>query len=119
MRANNDIGLGRGTLTGKYLNGQVPAGSSRSIDPRASRYKKPNADEATESYVNIAREYGMDPAQMAIAFVNRQPFLTSNIIGATSMEQLRTNIGAAGINLPDSLIEEINGVHALLPNPCP
>lgn len=111
--------LARGTLTGKYLNGQLPPASSRAIDSRKSRYDLPNGEKATAAYVDIARRHNIDPAQMAIAYVNAKPFVTSNIIGATTMDNLRMNIAAAAITLPDDILREIEAVHADIPNPCP
>jgi aryl-alcohol dehydrogenase-like predicted oxidoreductase len=111
--------LAAGALTGKYLNGNVPKGSRRDIDPRGSRYDRPKADEAVGRYLDIAKKHGLDPAQMAIAFINRQPFVTSTIIGATTMAQLKTDIGAAGVKLGDDTVREIDAVHALISNPCP
>lgn len=111
--------LAAGTLTGKYLGGRVPKGSRRDIDPRGSRYDRPNTDAAVNRYLDIATRHGLDPAQMAIAFINRQPFVTSTIIGATGMEQLASNIAAVNVALPDAVLREIDAVHALIPNPCP
>ena len=111
--------LGGGTLTGKYLNGQVPAGSRRAIDARTSRYKRPLEDETVSAYVTIARKYGLDPAAMANAFVNIQPHVTANIIGATSVEQLQVNIGSVDLKLSPDILREINAVHDKHPNPCP
>lgn len=111
--------LGAGTLTGKYLDGAIPAGSRRALDHRPSRYDKPRAEAAVRAYLDIARRHGLDPAQMAIAFVNQQPFVTSNIIGATSMAHLETNLAAFDLRLSDEIIAEINAVHALNPTPCP
>lgn len=111
--------LGGGTLTGKYLGGARPPGSRRAIDHRPSRYDTVNAEAATAAYVDIARRHGLDPAQMAIAFVRRQPFVTSVLIGATSMEQLRTNLASVDVALSDEVLAEIERVHQRLPNPCP
>lgn len=111
--------LGGGTLTGKYLGGALPPGSRRAIDPRRSRYVTPRAEAATAAYVEIARRHGMDPAQMALAWVRRQPFLTAAIVGATSVDQLRTDLDAFEIDLPPGLLAEIEAVHAVNPNPCP
>jgi len=111
--------LGGGSLTGKYLNGQVPAGSRRDIDPRGSRYQKPHAESTIIRYVDIAKNAGLDPAQMALAYVNSRRFLTSNIIGATTMEQLKTNIASATLTLPEDVIAAIDAVHSDVPNPCP
>jgi aryl-alcohol dehydrogenase-like predicted oxidoreductase len=111
--------LAGATLTGKYLDGQIPAGTRRSLDHRKSRYDTVNADAAVRAYLEIAQRHGLDPAQMALAFVTRQPFVTSNIIGATSMEHLRTNIDSFDITLSDEVLKEIDEVHARYPNPCP
>lgn len=111
--------LAGGTLSGKYLNGALPAGSRRAIDSRGSRYANPQGDAATAAYVKIAADAGLDPCQMAIAFCLRQPFMTSAIIGATSMEQLKINIAAASVKLSDDVIEAIETVHRKSPDPCP
>ncbi|CAO3415421.1 NADP(H)-dependent aldo-keto reductase [Azospirillum doebereinerae] len=111
--------LGAGTLTGKYLNGALPAGSRRSIDPRPSRYVTVNADAATEAYLDIARRHGLSPSQMAIAFTLRQPFVASSLIGATTMETLLSNMDAIDVTLSDEVLAEIDAVHDRLPDPCP
>jgi len=111
--------LGAGTLTGKYLNGAMPAGSRRAIDPRPSRYVTVNADAATEAYLDIARRHGLSPSQMAIAFTLRQPFVTSSLIGATTMETLVSNMDAIDVTLSDEVLAEIDAVHDRLPDPCP
>jgi aryl-alcohol dehydrogenase-like predicted oxidoreductase len=111
--------LAAGALTGKYLGGSIPKGSRRDIDKRPSRYDRPKGEEAVRLYLDIAQKHGLDPAQMAIAFVNRQPFLTSTIIGATTLEQLKTDMAAAGLKLSDEVVSAINAVHALISNPCP
>lgn len=111
--------LGGGTLTGKYVGGALPEGSRRAIDARKSRYKRPREDETVTAYLDIARRHGLDPAQMALAFVNRQPHLTSNIIGATSLEQLKVNISSIKVRLSDEALADINAVHNKTPNPCP
>lgn len=111
--------IGAGTLTGKYLNGVVPPGTRRALDHRASRYVTVNADSATAAYVDLAKTHGLDPAQMAIAFTLQQPFLTSSIIGATSMVQLKTNIDAARLTLSQEVLKGIESIHERYPNPCP
>lgn len=111
--------LGGGSLTGKYLGGQVPKGSRRDIDPRGSRYQKPHAENTIARYVGIAKEAGLDPAQMALAYVNSRKFLTANIIGATTMEQLKTDIASASLTLSTDVIAAIEAVHSDVPNPCP
>jgi len=74
---------------------------------------------ATEQYVRLAREHGLDAAQMALAFVTSRPFVTSTIIGARTMEQLRSNIESVNMTLPENLLTAIGAVHADHPNPCP
>jgi len=111
--------LGAGTLSGKYLNGQVPAGTRWAIDARVSRYKRPRLDEAVTAYMGIAKKHGLDVTQMALAFVNMQSFVTSTIIGATTMEQLKSNIASIGVKLSAEVVQDINAAHAVTPNPCP
>lgn len=111
--------LGMGVLTGKYLNGARPAGARLSIFTRFQRYNAPIAGVAAERYVGIARKAGIDPAQMALAFVNRQSFVTSNIIGATNLDQLRSNIESVNVTLPDDVLAAIDAVHREISNPCP
>lgn len=111
--------LAGGTLSGKYLGGALPPGSRRALDGRKSRYDTPRGEAATQAYVDIARRHGLDPSQMAIAFVNRQPFVTSTIIGATSMAQLEIDMGAIDVRLSDEVVAEIEAVHSDNPNPCP
>lgn len=112
--------LGGGTLSGKYLDGQMPAGSRRAVDPRpGNRYAHPRVDTATRAYVELARSHGLDACQMALAFVNAQPFVTSNIIGATTMEQLKTDIDSVNVKLPAEVMRAINAIHADNPNPAP
>lgn len=111
--------MAAGTLSGKYLDGQVPPGSRRAIDGRNSRYAKPHSEEATARYVDIARRHGLDPGRMAIAFVLRQPFVTSALVGATSLDQLANAIDADALTLDDAVVAEIEAVHVDHPNPCP
>lgn len=111
--------LAFGVLTGKYLNGQWPDGARITLFKRFSRYLNPQAEAATTAYVALAREHGLSPAQMALAFINRQPFVTSNIIGATSLAQLEENIGSVGISLGNELMKGIEATHVQHPNPSP
>jgi len=111
--------LGFGVLTGKYLNGANPAQARITKWPHYSRYSSPQAVAATEAYVTLATKYGLDPAQMALAFVNKQPFLASNIIGATSLDQLQSNIDSVNIKLEKTLLTEIDVIHQQFPNPAP
>lgn len=111
--------LGFGVLSGKYLGGQKPANSRLTLFDRFTRYTNPRALSATEFYVGLAKEAGLDPAQMALAFVNSRPFLTSTIIGATTMEQLKTNIGSIDVTLSKDVLERIEEFHNVNPNPAP
>ncbi|WP_448205151.1 NADP(H)-dependent aldo-keto reductase [Azospirillum sp. sgz302134] len=111
--------LGAGTLSGKYLDGAVPPGTRRAIDHRPSRYATVNADAATRAYLDIARRHGLSPTQMAIAFTLHQPFVASSLIGATSFEDLKSNIAAIDVKLSDEVLKEIDAVNERYPDPCP
>jgi aryl-alcohol dehydrogenase-like predicted oxidoreductase len=111
--------LAQGALTGKYLNGAKPAGARRTLFNRAQRYEKPGSEEAIAKYVALARRHGLDPAQMALAFVNSRPFVHANIIGATTMEQLKTNIASIDVTITPELEAEINAIHQVHCNPAP
>lgn len=111
--------LGQGYLTGKYLDGAQPPGARSTLFNRGQRYQTPGAEDAIRKYVALARELGIDPAQLAIAFVNSRPFVTSNIIGATSMEQLVTDVDAIDVAITPEIEERINAIHQLHCNPCP
>ncbi|HEY8566061.1 MAG TPA: NADP(H)-dependent aldo-keto reductase [Beijerinckiaceae bacterium] len=111
--------LAQGFLTGKYLNGAKPAGARTTLFNRGQRYQTPGSEEAITAYIALAREFGLDPAQMALAFVNSRPFLASNIIGATSMEQLKTDIASVEVTITPELEERINAIHQRHCNPCP
>lgn len=110
--------LAFGVLSGKYLD-QQPENSRLTLFSRFTRYTNDEGIATTRAYVELARKHGLDPAQMALAFVTSRPFVTSNIIGATSMEQLRTDIGSATVNLDKELLREIEVIHTRQPNPCP
>lgn len=86
---------------------------------RFARYFTPQGVKATEAYVNLAREHGLDPAQMALAFVNQRPFVASNIIGATNLDQLKANIDSIDIKLSDELLTDIQAIGTTYSNPCP
>ncbi len=111
--------LGFGVLSGKYSGGRRPDGARLTLYERFERYINAEAKWATEQYANIAEDAGLDMAQMALAFVNQQPFVTSNIIGATSIEQLKANIGSMNVQLSDDVLSAIEEVHRLQPNPAP
>jgi len=111
--------LAFGVLSGKYLEGAQPAGARLTLFPDYTRYSNPRALAATERYVAVARDHGLDPAQMALAYVNTRPFLTSTIVGATSLEQLKANIASIDVALSDGVLADIEHVHELYPNPAP
>ncbi len=111
--------LAFGVLSGKYLNGAKPEGTRLVLFDRFTRYTNPQANAATEAYVNLAKENDLDPSQMALAYVNSRPFLTSNIIGATSMDQLMTDVDSINIKLPKDIVREIESIHVQFPNPSP
>ena len=112
--------LASGFLTGKYRNNSLPKNSRIERDGDFwTRYNKPNRDNAIEEYYKIAEKYSLDMAQMSIKFCEIQDFMTSVIIGATTMDQLKTNIESVNVNLSNDVIEEINKVQTIYPNPCP
>jgi len=111
--------LGQGYLTGKYENGALPPKSRKTLFDRLGRYEKGSGPNAISAYVALAKKHGLDPAQMAIRFAVSRPFVTSTIIGATTMEQLKTDIDAAGIKLSGDVLEDIDQIHLDYPNPCP
>ncbi|MCF6338120.1 MAG: NADP(H)-dependent aldo-keto reductase [Gammaproteobacteria bacterium] len=111
--------LGFGVLSGKYLRGQQPADARITLYERFSRYSNAQAVAATEAYVALADEHGLDPAQMALAYVSSRSFLTSSIIGATSMAQLHSNLASAELDLSEDVIESIDVIHQGQPNPAP
>ena len=111
--------LGFGVLTGKFLDGARPPAARVVRWSRFARYSGAIGQQATAAYVGIARRHGLDPAQMALAFVNRQPFVTSTLIGATTMEQLEINLASVDVRLSDEVMQAIEEVHRTYSNPCP
>ncbi len=112
--------LAQGYLTGKYEDGALPPGARKTLFGRtATRYEKPGAEEARKAYYNVAADFGLDRAQMALAFINNRSFVTANIIGATKMEQLKTDIGSVHVSWSDELEGAINAVHQIHQNPSP
>lgn len=111
--------LAFGCLSGKYLNNARPEGARCSLFERFVRYFTPQGIQATEAYVNLAREHGLDPAQMALAFVNQRPFVGSNIIGATNLEQLKSNIDSLDVVLSEELLQGLQEIGTTYSNPCP
>lgn len=108
--------LAFGTLSGKYLD-SLPKGSRLDLFPHYQRYD--NGVDAIRAYVALAKENGLDPAQMALSYVNSRPFMGSNIIGATNLEQLKVNIDSINVILPDNILMEIEAIHSRYTYPCP
>jgi aryl-alcohol dehydrogenase-like predicted oxidoreductase len=108
-----------GMLSGKFENGARPANARLTLFSRFTRYANPQSVAACSRYVALAREHGLDPAQMALAFVTAQPFVTSNIIGATSLEQLDSNLASAELTLGAEVLAGIEAIHKGQPNPAP
>ncbi|MGB5832247.1 MAG: NADP(H)-dependent aldo-keto reductase [Thiohalocapsa sp.] len=111
--------LAFGMLTGKYQGGARPAGARLTLYARFDRYSNPQAIAATDRYIEIARRHQLDPTQMALAWINTRPFVTSNIIGATTLAQLEINLASAELGLDDAVIAEIEAAHIAQPNPSP
>ena len=112
--------LASGIMSGKYRNGAMPDGSRMKLfSHRFPRYKTKNAINAVEEYYKIAKKYNLNLSQMSLKFCELQPFVTSVIIGATTMDQLKTDIESVNVNLDDEVIKEINEVQKIYTNPCP
>jgi len=111
--------LAFGVLSGKYLAGTRPPGARLTLFDRFTRYLNEEGVRATEHYSRLAQAHGLDPAHMALAYVNTRPFLTSNIIGATNMEQLAGDIASIDIQLSEEVVNGIEAIHQSQPNPCP
>ncbi len=110
--------LAFGVLSGKYLNGS-PENARLTLFPHYTRYDNPQVRKATGKYVALAERHGLSPTQMALAFVNTRPFVASNIIGATTMDQLKENIASMDVELDQAVEAEINEIHQLYPDPAP
>jgi aryl-alcohol dehydrogenase-like predicted oxidoreductase len=111
--------LAMGALSGKYLNGAQPEGARLTLYKHFKRYLTPPGVAATAAYVKLAGEHGLDPTQMALAFVTSRPFVTANIIGATTMEQLKSNIASSEIKLSQAVLDGIDAIHKVYTYPCP
>ena len=111
--------LAFGMLSGKYAGGARPDGARITMFKRFQRYTNPQAEAASDAYIALAREAGLDPAQMALAFINQQQFVTSNIIGATTMEQLQSNIGSVEVTLGKDVLQAIDEIHRRYTIPAP
>ena len=112
--------LASGYLSGKYRNGQIPKNSRMDLFFDSwPRYRTPNGEIAIDKYFEISKKHNLNFAQMSLKFCEIQPFMTSVIIGATTMEQLKINIESVNVNLNEEIIKDINNIQKLYPNPCP
>lgn len=111
--------LAFGMLSGKYAHNQKPKGARLTRFDQFTRYTSEAASRVTQQLLDVAKKAQLDPAQMALAFVNRQPFVTSNIIGATTLEQLKSNIESIEITLNNEVLASLEEIHLAQPNPCP
>ncbi|HIL93553.1 MAG TPA: aldo/keto reductase, partial [Cycloclasticus sp.] len=109
--------LTRGLISGKYLKGAMPKGTRLEIDPRVEHRINAQTDAAIEAYIALANEHQLDVCQMALAFVNQQAFVTSNLIGATTMEQLKSNIASIELELLPDVLDGINQIRRQYPMP--
>jgi aryl-alcohol dehydrogenase-like predicted oxidoreductase len=125
MAIREDVGLlaysplAFGVLSGKFLNGARPPESRIVRWSRFARYTNEQGSRATTGYAEVAARHGLDMAQMALAFVRQQRFVTSVLIGATTMEQLKSNIASASVTLSSEVLQDLETVHRSQPNPCP
>lgn len=108
-----------GVLSGKYVKGIAEENSRLTLHPRFARYSSEQATNATKKYLKIAEDHDMSLAQMSLAFVTQQPFLTSTIIGASSVKQLKENIESINLVIDTDLLAKINAIHSSIPNPAP
>jgi aryl-alcohol dehydrogenase-like predicted oxidoreductase len=111
--------LAQGYLSGKYQGGALPANARKTLFNRLQRYEKPETAPAIDRYLAIAKTFDLDPAQLAIQFCTTRPFVTATIIGATTMEQLRTNLDSTKIKWTPEIEAAINAAHHAQPNPAP
>ena len=111
--------LAFGVLSGKYRGGARPPGSRLALYERFARYSNPQALRASERYVALAAERGLDPSHLALAYALAKPFTTSVIIGATTLAQLRINLASIDVRLDETLIAAIEAIHADQPSPAP
>ena len=111
--------LAFGALSGKYLNNNQPKTARLTLFKEFPRYSHDKAVAAISDYVNLAQEYNLDPSQMALAFINQQPYVSGNIIGATTMEQLKINIDSVHLKLDQEIYDKIEELSKRHSNPCP
>ena len=125
MALREDVGLlaysplAQGYLTGKYQGGARPPGARSTLFDRGQRYEKPGAEAAIDAYLALARDHGLDPAHLALAFVTTRPFVTSNIIGATTMEQLKADLASVHTVITPEIEDRIDAIHQVHQNPAP
>lgn len=108
-----------GVLSGKYIKGTAGDNARLKLFPRFARYSSEQSTEATKGYLKIAEQHNITLAQLSLAFVTSRPFITSNIIGATSMLQLKENIDSINVTLNQDVLDAIEKVHNNIPNPAP
>jgi aryl-alcohol dehydrogenase-like predicted oxidoreductase len=111
--------LAQGCLTGKYLDGALPAGARKTLYNRMQRYEGPGAAAAIAAYVALARELGLSPVQLSLKFVETRPWVTSAIIGASTVGQLEEDLAAFDMAWSKEVEQRINAIHAAHPDPCP
>lgn len=111
--------LAFGTLSGKYLNGAKPAGARNTLFSRFTRYSSEQSNQAVSEYVALAKKQGLDPSQMALAFVRQQPFVASTLLGATTLEQLKINIDSYDVTLNEEVIAGLEAIHRRFTYPAP
>jgi aryl-alcohol dehydrogenase-like predicted oxidoreductase len=125
MAIREDVGLlaysplAFGVLSGKFLNGARPPESRIVRWSRFARYTNEQGNRATAAYAQVAARHGLDLARMALSFVRQQRFVTSVLIGATTMDQLKSNLASASVTLGPEVVQDIEAVHRSQPNPCP
>src|SRR6185369_14693272 len=111
--------LAQGFLTGKYQGGALPPGARKTLFNRQQRYESPQSEVAIARYLTIAKQFGLDPAQMALKFVATRPFVTATILGATTIEQLKTDVASVDVAWTAALEKAIDATHHVQPNPAP
>ncbi|OZI17737.1 NADP(H)-dependent aldo-keto reductase [Bordetella genomosp. 7] len=111
--------LAMGVLSGKYLGGARPDNARLTLFTRFTRYSNERAEAATQQYVQLARQHGLSPVHLALAWVNQQPSVASNLIGATTLEQLKQNIDSVDVTLSQDVLDAVDAIHRQNPNPAP
>ena len=111
--------LAFGVLSGKYIEGTAADNARLKLFPRFARYSSEQSTEATKQYLQLAKDLGISLTTLSLAFVNQRPFVTSNIIGATNLEQLKENIESIDTELSQETLDRIDAIHAVIPNPAP